>query len=628
MFSTAPQVETPLPIRQMFALAVVLLNESFCATMLLPYVGLLVAHLQNRPPEESGYVSGLLIGVFMFGQVVSSKYWGYLSDKYGRRAPLIFGLLTSGLMMLGFGLSTHVWVCVVFRFFHGLFNGNVLVAKTVLADILDKTNETKGFTLVSLTYGFGTLIGPAVGGLLYDPANSKAMQWAGFNKKGIFALFPGLLPALVVFFYTIFAVFVCLVFVKETNPSVQPLPRWFSFLFPCLWEKKHIASPLSDPMDAVSEAVTEVNTADERRRSTVKPEGGAIAMRKLPHGAAALGMKPLAFEGEVEQASSMDNMVALEMNEENKAASAAAEGEGGNSIVEEVDVKPFGFKEAFLDPLIRDIMIVFMLLSAADMAFGETFPLWAIAKASAGGLDYNSDVVGLFILSNSLPCVGANLLLHVACRMVPDKMLLWRIAQYHMAFAVGLIPLASYTPRAGQVAVVLLCGFVRQWFASWAFGLITLFTARVAPPGCLGTMYGINQSCGAMMRCAIPVMVTPIFAWSISGNHPPPFNHMFVFVLSGAVFAAAGLLSIGITIAEHPSMDVIVEEDDLHGPVEGDIPTNGRRHSFLWQQHGDEEGDEEAGPQKDEGQVGTPNSTGRVCVKREPEELHPPVHDG
>ncbi|RNC30150.1 putative transporter, partial [Trypanosoma cruzi] len=183
MFPADKNVETPLPLKQMFALAVVLLNESFSSTMLLPYVGLLIAHLRNRPAEESGYLSGLMIGVFMFGQVVSGKYWGYLSDKYGRRAPLLVGLLSSGFMMLGFGLGKTVWMCILFRFLHGLFNGNVLVAKTVLADILDETNQAKGFTLVSLTYGFGTLIGPAVGGVLYDPANSNMMQWAGFSKE-------------------------------------------------------------------------------------------------------------------------------------------------------------------------------------------------------------------------------------------------------------------------------------------------------------------------------------------------------------------------------------------------------------------------------------------------------------
>ncbi|XQJ31215.1 Major Facilitator Superfamily/Sugar (and other) transporter, putative [Leishmania guyanensis] len=106
-------------------MAFVLLNESICSTMLLPFVGLLVAHLKDVSVNEAGYFSGILIGVFMLGQVVSSRMWGWVSDKYGRRFPLISGLFTSGFMMLGFGLSTSVWMCGIFRFMHGLFNGNV-----------------------------------------------------------------------------------------------------------------------------------------------------------------------------------------------------------------------------------------------------------------------------------------------------------------------------------------------------------------------------------------------------------------------------------------------------------------------------------------------------------------------
>ncbi|CAM43489.1 conserved hypothetical protein [Leishmania braziliensis MHOM/BR/75/M2904] len=162
-------------------MAFVLLNESICSTMLLPFVGLLVAHLKGVSVNEAGYFSGILIGVFMLGQVVSSRMWGWVSDKYGRRFPLISGLFTSGFMMLGFGLSTSVWMCGIFRFMHGLFNGNVLVAKTMMADITDKTNAAKGFAFVSLCYGIGVLIGPTLGGTLHF----EGFFWSTFDRSGL-----------------------------------------------------------------------------------------------------------------------------------------------------------------------------------------------------------------------------------------------------------------------------------------------------------------------------------------------------------------------------------------------------------------------------------------------------------
>ncbi|ORC92189.1 putative transporter [Trypanosoma theileri] len=595
---SVPQAETPLPLKQMFALAVVLLNESLCSTMLLPYVGLLVSHIQNKPPEEAGYVSGLLVGVFMFGQVVSSTWWGCFSDKYGRRPPLLIGLFSSGCIMLGFGFSGTVWLCILFRFVHGLFNGNVLVAKTVLADILDRTNEAKGFTLVSLTYGIGTLIGPSVGGLLYDPANNTAMHWAGFSKDGLFAKFPGLLPALVVVVYTIFGMFVCIVYVTESNPKAQPLPRWVRFLIPCLSHTRSEMIPLSNsPAEEVNEiGKTRCININKSKGETVKTtETVVVSEEMLSHDLNERVMyevslsnrenrNDMPFEEEMEELQVGMTDEDEEENEEHKRANRNG-WEQLNEGQSQGEAETFGYKEAFTFPTTRDVLIIYMLLSVADMGFGEIFPLWAIAGPLVGGLGLKSDEVGLFLLSHSVPCVLANLCFHLACRAITDKMQLWRVSLVGMAIAVGFIPFASYFPHGiSQFTVVLLCMFSRQWFAAWAYSLITLLTARSAPKGCVGTMYGINQSCGAVMRCVGPIIVTPLFAWSISGNHMPPFNHMFVFILTFIIFLLAALLSYKIVIVEDIGTQTVVQEVEevVHGVEEvpqGFVGELNSRHS-------------------------------------------------
>ncbi|KAH9601643.1 Major facilitator superfamily [Trypanosoma melophagium] len=569
--SSVPQAETPLPIKQMFALAVVLLNESLCGTMLLPYVGLLVSHIQNKPPEEAGYVSGLLIGVFMFGQVVSGRWWGYLSDQYGRRPPLLIGLFSSGCMMLGFGLSSSVWICVVFRFVHGLFNGNVLVAKTVLADILDRTNEAKGFTLVSLTYGIGTLIGPTIGGLLYDPANNVAMHWAGFSKDGLFARFPGLLPALVVVVYTILGMFVCIVYVTESNPKAQPLPRWMRTLFPSLRYSRSDIIPLSNaPAEGVSR-VEESRTRNIKRGKyeAVKTDetvvvAETISSRTLNEqttNGVSLSGDWENGDGEPQEEEMVELQFGVTDEEEEYSGEYGNEWDEVNEQQSDEVQKPFGYRDAFKFPTTRDVLIIYMLLSVADMAFGEIFPLWAIAGVAVGGLGFRSEQIGLFLLSNSVPCVLANLCFHLVCGIITDKMQLWRLSIVGMGFAVVIIPFASYLPQNfQQFGLVLMCTFSRQWFAAWAYSLITLLTARSAPKGCVGTMYGINQSCGAAMRCVGPILVTPIFAWSISSYHIFPFNHVFVFLLMFITFILGALLSYRIVIVEDVGRQTVVQE--------------------------------------------------------------------
>ena len=72
---------TPLPLSQMIPMTIVIMNESICSTMLMPFIGPLVAFLRGVPVNEAGYFSGAMIGMFMLGQVVSAKTWGRISDK-------------------------------------------------------------------------------------------------------------------------------------------------------------------------------------------------------------------------------------------------------------------------------------------------------------------------------------------------------------------------------------------------------------------------------------------------------------------------------------------------------------------------------------------------------------------
>ena len=63
--------------------------------------------------------------MFFVAQATTVVFWGMASDRFGRRSVLIFGPLGLSITMLGFGASTQFWSLVMFRFFQGVFNGNI-----------------------------------------------------------------------------------------------------------------------------------------------------------------------------------------------------------------------------------------------------------------------------------------------------------------------------------------------------------------------------------------------------------------------------------------------------------------------------------------------------------------------
>ncbi|GET92798.1 hypothetical protein, conserved [Leishmania tarentolae] len=632
---------TPLPMDQLIPMTFVLLNESICSTMLLPFVGLLVAHLEGVSVNEAGYSSGILIGVFMLGQVLSSRMWGWMSDKYGRRFPIISGLFTSGLMMLGFGLSTTVWMCAFFRFMHGLFNGNVMVAKTMMADITDKTNAAKGFAFVSLCYGIGVLIGPTVGGMLYDPVNSTTLRWMHISQDSIFSRKPALLPSLVIFIYTNIGMLVCTFFVMESNAKAEPLPMFVRYIYPCfLREPRMFVHPSTRSAKQLETPAPSTKGYNDNDASSTDDNADGLPMKSAsflaPNVAMTQGVTFLDVSSPVlSEDPRFDELVVAETlsnasesnltlvshcgqiptrpshadaaNEDvsfpndrtpfpspalsivvigdetddlqsplgkcRTAGIAPAEGKhsifvkaeegdrgetamksrtdtsGGNTEkqkqhLDDKELKRFGYRQAFERPVTRTILIVYVLLCAADMATQEILPLWGIASVDKGGLGFKAEKVGYIVFTNSVPCLLSNLLFYKACGRYVNKLSLFRIASLWCGVAVALLPFTSYIHSSYLLfPAVVLCTSVRQFFASWCYGLITMLVAHSAPPMHIGSIMGISQSCGACVRAVIPFVVTPIFAWSVTSGYAFPLNHVLVFFVSSLTFALAYLYS-------------------------------------------------------------------------------------
>ncbi len=103
-------------------------------------------------------------------------------------------LSASCVWLLLFGLAPSLTFAVVCRFAHGLCGGNVVVAKAMMADITDRSNETRAFVFVGLAFGAGAMLGPLIGGTLAQPASKYPYVFDAplWRRK------PYLLPCLVV----------------------------------------------------------------------------------------------------------------------------------------------------------------------------------------------------------------------------------------------------------------------------------------------------------------------------------------------------------------------------------------------------------------------------------------------
>ncbi|CAL1164714.1 unnamed protein product, partial [Cladocopium goreaui] len=125
---------------------------------------------------------GMLIGLYSLCEVIFSPLWGTFADKVGRKPALLIGLGGSCIAPVMFGLGTSLPTIFAARALDGFFCGNIGVTRTYLGEIVDESNEAKGFSFLALCFSAGLFVGPILGGELLGAANWA--PWAPWGWDG------------------------------------------------------------------------------------------------------------------------------------------------------------------------------------------------------------------------------------------------------------------------------------------------------------------------------------------------------------------------------------------------------------------------------------------------------------
>jgi DHA1 family bicyclomycin/chloramphenicol resistance-like MFS transporter len=131
----------------------------FSIDMYLPGFPAMAEDLHTTVDAVSYSLSSFFIGVCI-GQLVC----GPLLDRYGRKKPLIIGLLIYILASLGCALSSSIEGLIVFRFLQALGGCVGMVApRAIVRDVFPLDENAKIFSLLILVLGVSPILAPTVG---------------------------------------------------------------------------------------------------------------------------------------------------------------------------------------------------------------------------------------------------------------------------------------------------------------------------------------------------------------------------------------------------------------------------------------------------------------------------------
>ncbi|KAI9152397.1 hypothetical protein H9P43_009187 [Blastocladiella emersonii ATCC 22665] len=213
---------SPFPWKGVLCLSMVMFTNAFLFLTILPFMTWMVEDFKvTDDKNQVGTYSGWLTACMMIGGTISSYPWGMVSDAYGRKPVLMFGLFSASIALILFGFSSTFTEAIIWRTVSGLMNGVVGTAKAQMAEVCDKHHLARGFAVMSVAWGIGVVFGPIAGGFLARPAvlypslfseGSFFAKWA-YAPPALFGALVGFVVVAAVWFY-----------LPETRQNVRPIP--------------------------------------------------------------------------------------------------------------------------------------------------------------------------------------------------------------------------------------------------------------------------------------------------------------------------------------------------------------------------------------------------------------------
>jgi MFS family permease len=134
-------------------------------TLLFPFFALYITEKFSVGMTEAG----ALLGMSSFFGLIGSTIGGALTDKFGRKQLILFGLIFSAVSTLTFGLVTEISVLYPLMIVVGLLSSVAHPAHdAMIADILPENKRQEGFGILRVVGNLSWMIGPTIGGFLAD----------------------------------------------------------------------------------------------------------------------------------------------------------------------------------------------------------------------------------------------------------------------------------------------------------------------------------------------------------------------------------------------------------------------------------------------------------------------------
>jgi len=162
MFTRLNKIYHEFP-RLFWVVVVVSFIDGIGGTLLFPFFALYITQKFGVGMTQAG----ILLGMSSLFGLIGSMVGGALTDKFGRKQLILFGLVFSAISTLGFGLVNNFAILFPLVIVVGLLSSVARPAQeAMIADILPEKQRQEGFGILRVVGNLAWIIGPTIGGFL------------------------------------------------------------------------------------------------------------------------------------------------------------------------------------------------------------------------------------------------------------------------------------------------------------------------------------------------------------------------------------------------------------------------------------------------------------------------------
>jgi DHA1 family tetracycline resistance protein-like MFS transporter len=145
---------------------VTIMLDMLAMSLVIPVLPRLVLTFMHHDTAIASRVIGVFGTVWALMQFIFSPIMGALSDRFGRWPVVLISNIGLGLDYVVMALAPGIALLFIGRIVSGITAASMATAQAYIADVSSPEKRAANFGLMSVAFGLGFVLGPALGGIL------------------------------------------------------------------------------------------------------------------------------------------------------------------------------------------------------------------------------------------------------------------------------------------------------------------------------------------------------------------------------------------------------------------------------------------------------------------------------